>query len=74
MEMEPGKRTTIINLPQGKLEGLDLNGCKQFMDVPYASDAGRFKIAQAVRHWEGTRDATKPGPVFPQTAGRLSFL
>lgn len=74
MEMETGKRTTIINLPQGKLEGLDLNGCKQFMDVPYASDAGRFKIAQAVKHWEGTRDATKPGPVFPQTAGRLSFV
>ena len=44
------------------------------MDVPYASDAGRFKIAQPARPWEGTRDATKPGPVFPQTAGRLSFV
>ena len=68
------KQIIGIDIPQGKIAGLDLEGCKQFLDVPYASDSGRFKRAQRAPQWEGIRDAAKPGPVFPQAAGRLSFV
>ena len=68
------KQMTVIDIPQGKLEGSDLKGCVQFLNVPYASDGGRFKKAQRVRRWEGVRNAAEPGPVFPQTTGRLSFV
>lgn len=64
----------IVNLPQGKLKGTDFGAYRQFFDVPYAVDRGRFREAGEAVAWSGVRDATAPGPVFPQAPGRLSFV
>ena len=43
-----------------------------FYRIPYGTNAGRFHEVGAAPTWEGTRDASEPGPVFPQNKSRLS--
>ncbi|MCR5370472.1 MAG: carboxylesterase family protein [Clostridium sp.] len=64
----------IIEIPQGTLRGADFGAYRQFYDVPYAEDRGRFREAGAAPCWDGVRDAVLPGPVFPQASGRLAFV
>lgn len=40
-----------MEIKQGILSGLDLEGYKAFFDVPYASDLGRFKKAGEAPSW-----------------------
>lgn len=64
----------IVETRQGKLRGTEENGVFTFLNIPYAENAGRFKKAAPPKSYDGVRDATKAGPVFPQTTGRLSFV
>jgi para-nitrobenzyl esterase len=59
---------------QGTLNGLKSDGVLTFFDIPYAENGGRFHEALAPRSWNGVRDCTKPGPIFPQLPGRLDFV
>jgi para-nitrobenzyl esterase len=67
-------KTTIPRCAQGALKGNLDDGVHTFFDIPYASDAGRFLPARAASAWNGERDCTRPGPVFPQLPSRLDFV
>nr|MWN20660.1 carboxylesterase family protein [Leuconostoc lactis] len=65
-----------VNYRLGALGHLQLLGKKEgqthaFYDIPYGQFAGRFKYVAAPNTWEGTRLATKPGPIFNQDINRL---
>ena len=58
-----------ITLPEGVAEGYTEGGVKKFFSLPYAApitDERRFLAPQPVEHWQGVRDATRPGPSAPQ--------
>ena len=59
---------------QGSLVGTATDGVLNFFDIPYAETAGRFRDASPSRSWEGTRDCTRRGPIFPQLPSRLDFV
>jgi para-nitrobenzyl esterase len=59
----------------GTLSGLERDGVALFLGVPFAlppTGTRRFRRAQAVPAWSGTRDATRHGPIAPQAAARLA--
>ncbi|WP_109480793.1 carboxylesterase family protein [Paraburkholderia sp. C35] len=66
--------TTFTRCAQGILKGNLDDGVHTFFDIPYASDAGRFRAAVAAPAWDGERDCTRPGPIFPQLPSRLDFV
>ncbi len=61
-------RTATATCKQGVLVGTSTNGVMAFQNIPYAQDGGRFKKAIPPMAWDGSRDATKPGPIFPQSS------
>jgi para-nitrobenzyl esterase len=70
MTGSPVARTAL-----GSLTGLEKDGAALFLGVPFAlppTAARRFRCAQPVPAWSGMRDATRHGPVAPQTAARLA--
>lgn len=60
--------TTVCK--QGVLKGTREGGALAFHDIPYGEHAGRFRPAAKPGPWEGVRDASRPGPVFPQARSR----
>lgn len=65
-----------IEIAGGKLRGTRQNGIDTFHAVPFAAPptgSRRFQPPTPVQTWPGVRDATKPGPVCPQTPSRLRF-
>ncbi|MBN3761897.1 carboxylesterase family protein [Burkholderia sp. Ac-20365] len=66
--------TTKAHCAQGALKGSLNDGIHTFFDIPYAANAGRFLPAIASPTWDGERDCTRAGPVFPQLASRLDFV
>lgn len=63
------------NTPNGTLAGVMDNGVATFRAVPYAAPpvgALRFAPPQPAAAWQGTRDATKHGPIAPQAPSRLA--
>ncbi|VVE02694.1 Phenmedipham hydrolase [Pandoraea communis] len=67
-------KTVTASCEQGDLLGIDANGVQTFFDIPYAKDGGRYREALPPQSWHGVREATQPGPVFPQLASRLDFV
>ncbi len=65
---------TTAHCQEGRLEGLLDNDVHAFFDIPYAVNAGRFRPAAPPVLWSGTRDCTRPGPIFPQLPSRLDFV
>ena len=60
---------------QGVLAGRRKHGVDAFFDIPYAAGLGparRFSLPLPPLAWEGVRDASAPGPVFPQMTSRLT--
>lgn len=60
---------------QGALAGRRSKGVDAFFDIPYAADLGpsrRFSLPRPPASWNGVRDASQPGPVFPQMTSRLT--
>ena len=64
----------LATIAQGTLSGTEEEGMMTFYRIPYGTNAGRFREVGAAPTWEGTRDASKPGPVFPQNKSRLSSV
>ena len=54
-----------LDTPCGALRGNERERCLEFLGVPYAR-AGRWEYARTVENWDGTLDATRPGPACPQ--------
>ncbi|KWF06468.1 hypothetical protein WT55_21525 [Burkholderia pseudomultivorans] len=50
------------------------DGVHTFFDIPYADNGGRFRVPLRPSGWDGERDATQPGPIFPQSPSRLDFV
>lgn len=67
-------KTIITQCAQGVVEGLHDDHLHTFFDIPYATDAGRFLPPHLPSSWEGKRDCTRPGPIFPQLPSRLDFV
>ncbi|MFE9928035.1 carboxylesterase/lipase family protein [Streptomyces sp. NPDC005533] len=62
-------RTTVVDLPAGRLRGATERGVAVFRAVPYAAPPVgdlRWRPAQPHAGWSGTRDATVDGPSAPQ--------
>ena len=60
----------IVATASGPLRGLTDGGVNRFLGVPYAAaPVGplRFQRPQAPAPWTEPRDATAPGPTYPQT-------
>ncbi len=60
---------TMVKVAAGALQGIAENGIHAFFGVPYAAPVmleRRFEVPQPVVPWQGTRDATRLGPVCPQ--------
>ncbi|MEM5316411.1 carboxylesterase family protein [Paraburkholderia sp. JHI869] len=68
------KGTVLAQCEQGVLEGVTHDGVHTFFDIPYAADCGRFQPAGEPSRWNGQRNSTRPGPVFPQLPSRLDFV
>ncbi|MCY9516442.1 carboxylesterase family protein [Paenibacillus apiarius] len=64
----------IVICEQGKLVGTQEKQALAFYNVPYGADKGRFMTVGEPVTWSGTREATTPGPVFPQLPSRLSTV
>ena len=68
------KNDILATITQGSLRGIEEEGIMTFYRIPYGTNIGRFHEVGAAPTWEGTRDASEPGPVFPQNKSRLSSL
>ena len=66
------KNDILATITQGSLRGIEEEGIMTFYRIPYGTNIGRFHEVGAAPTWEGTRDASEPGPVFPQNKSRLS--
>ena len=66
------KNEILATITQGTLRGTEEEGMMTFYRIPYGTNTGRFREVGAAPTWEGTRDASEPGPVFPQNKSRLS--
>jgi para-nitrobenzyl esterase len=59
----------IVQLANGKLEGVSSNGMRSFKNIPYAAaPIGdlRWRPPQPAKNWEGIRDASQLGQACPQ--------
>ncbi|SEG81677.1 para-nitrobenzyl esterase [Bacillus sp. ok061] len=64
----------IVHCKQGKLAGTLENMALALYNIPYGSDQGRFMPVGEPDKWSGSRDATKPGSIFPQSPSRLASI
>jgi len=65
----------VARAAPGTLAGLEGDGVALFLGVPFAVPpvgTRRFQRAEALPSWPGARDATRHGPIAPQTAARLA--
>ncbi|WP_149552314.1 carboxylesterase/lipase family protein [Streptomyces marokkonensis] len=67
----------IVTTAQGAVRGLRRGDTTAFLNIPYAAPprgAGRFAPPQPHEPWDGTRDATVPGPNAPQSERKLGSV
>lgn len=67
------KDTVQALMPQGKVVGVREGDVSRFSAIPFAQapvGALRFRPPEAA-DWQGTLDATRPGPIAPQLTSRL---
>lgn len=63
--------TPVITIDSGKIAGQEEGGMMRFLDIPYAAPPIgdlRWRAPQAVKPWEGVRQAIEFGPACRQTA------
>jgi para-nitrobenzyl esterase len=67
---------TVISTGSGRIRGEVVDGIHRFRSVPYAAaPEGELRFAKPrPSTWDGERDATKPGPIAPQTVRKLPGL
>ncbi len=65
---------TVASTAHGDLAGAEEHGVTVFRGIPYAAPPVgplRFTPPQPPAAWQGLRDATRHGPIAPQTPSRL---
>ena len=63
--VDPALDTGVVRTLAGSVRGLVAPGYLSFRGIPYAAPPTgeqRFRPPQPVAHWDGVRDASKPGP------------
>ena len=68
---------TIVETTTGSVEGRVKDGICDFRGIPYAAPPVgplRFRPPQPVEPWAGVRDATRFGPMAPQSLGAMERL
>lgn len=66
----------LVRVEQGEARGVVRDGVRIFRSLPYAAPPTgdlRFRAPQPAPAWEGTRDATAPGPLCTQNAGGAAW-
>ena len=59
-----------VRIAQGALGGERVDGTAVFRGIPFAGDTGgeqRWRPPAPAPHWQGVRDATRAGPICPQS-------
>lgn len=69
-----GNHKPMATCEQGELVVTEEKEVLAFYNLPYGADKGRFMPVGEVVKWSGSRDATKPGSVFPQSPSRLAVV
>lgn len=67
----------VVTTAQGAVRGRRQDGTTAFLNIPYAAPprgADRFAPPRPHESWDGTRDATVPGPNAPQSERRLGSV
>ncbi|MEY9929899.1 para-nitrobenzyl esterase [Catenulispora sp. GP43] len=67
----------VVRTESGNIQGIVEDGVAAFRGIPYAaSPVGDLRFAAPQPHpkWDGTRDASRPGPAVPQNASRLEAV
>ena len=67
------KNEILATIAQGTLSGTEEEGMMTFYRIPYGTNAGRFREVGAAPTWEGTRDASEPGPKLFHLFNLISF-
>lgn len=67
IESAQGTDNAIVRTAKGDIRGSIEEGIYQYLGVPYARAEERFVPAKEVESWEGVLDATKTGPISPQS-------
>ncbi|MGN8027199.1 carboxylesterase/lipase family protein [Microbacterium sp. 22242] len=65
----PNRDAPAVTIAQGKLTGLNTATTTDYFGIPYAAPPIgdlRWRAPEQAKPWEGTLDATKPGPDCPQ--------
>src|SRR3954447_25137068 len=68
---------TIVETASGSVQGRVKDGINDFRGIPYAATPVgelRFRPPQPVEPWAGVRDATRFGPMAPQTLGAMEQM
>lgn len=61
----------VVHVTGGHIRGASRGVVNSFLGIPYAGPAvgeDRYRLPQPVVPWDGTRDATEPGPTAAQAA------
>jgi para-nitrobenzyl esterase len=67
----------VVATPAGDLRGIDGDGVRAFLGVPYAAPPVgdlRWRAPRPAEHWKGVRDASKIGSDCTQALGRRAVL
>lgn len=62
-----GTDAAIVETVKGSIRGSIEDGIYQYLGIPYANAEERFVPAKESENWEGILDATKTGPISPQS-------
>ncbi|MDN3059746.1 carboxylesterase family protein [Streptomyces sp. SRF1] len=77
MKHEQTDHDPIVRIDSGDIRGTKTHGIQVFKGVPYAAPPvgpRRFAAPQPVIPWQGTRNATAPGPSAPQQVAPFKAL
>src|SRR5688572_8770805 len=67
----------IVSTAQGRIEGIERNGVRQFRGIPYAAPPvgeRRFRPPAPPEPWEGVRPGDQFGAIAPQANGGTAML
>jgi para-nitrobenzyl esterase len=77
MRHAPDRRDVSATVAAGTLRGMEAQGVRAFLGVPYARPPVgdlRWRAPRPVTPWRGARDATRLGPDCTQAIGREAVL
>ncbi|SDI81103.1 para-nitrobenzyl esterase [Frankineae bacterium MT45] len=67
--VENAENAAIVEIEQGRLRGVTVDGVRSFKGIPYAAPpfgTRRFQAPAPAAGWDGERDASQYGPTVPK--------